>query len=258
MKKWLLIFGVLCLFLALLMVIHTAHADEWAIEAMNKQVDDTNFLVNESCSGTKVSDRLILTADHCIKEQFKDIEREEVNDKGEVTKKVIRIAVPGYVSQKFFEGVRETRTYSYRYHIKAHDGTLDLSLLETDAPLPKSGVAGVACQNLLRGNTVYAVGNPHVVLYATVTKGIVSSVQRNYEQLEITNGYENAGQSNGFFQFTAPIAPGSSGGAVYNDRGELVGVVVRGGNGNIGLGVPLSDVRAFLQDNGVPNDCEDK
>ena len=43
------------------------------------------------------------------------------------------------------------------------------------------------------------------------------------------------------------LTGGSSGGALYNDRGELIGVVVRGAPG-IALSVPLSDILAFLKD----------
>ena len=232
--------------------IHAARADEgrgWGVADMNKQVDDTSFVVNKNCSGTKIAGDLILTANHCINEMFEDVERDVVSDNGEVTKKKFRIAVPGYVSQKFFDGVHETRTYNFRYKIMARDIKLDLAVLKTDAALPKSEISEIACKELARGDTVYAVGNQFVVLYATVTKGIVSSVQRNYEQLGISNDYQSSGQDNGFFQFTAPIAPGNSGGALYNDAGELVGVVVRGAPYNIGLGVPLDDVRSFLKDN---------
>jgi serine protease Do len=180
---------------------------------------------------------------------FEDVERDVVNDDGQVEKKKFRIAIPGYVSQKFFDGVHETRTYSYRYKIKARDIKLDLAILKTDTPLPPSEKSAISCKEPVRGDTVYAVGNPFVVLYATVTKGTVASVQRNYEQLGVTNGSGTYGQDNGLIQFTAPIAPGNSGGALYNDAGELIGVVVRGGNYTLGLGVPLSDVREFLKDN---------
>jgi hypothetical protein len=230
------------------MTIHHAHAD-WDNVSMNKQVDDTSFVVNQNCSGTKIGPELVLTANHCIADMFEDVERDVISNNGEVEKKKFRIALPGYVSQKFFDGVHETRTYSYRYKIKARSVKFDLAILKTDAPLPASEETPISCKEPGRGDTVYAVGNPFVVLYATVTKGTVSSVQRNYEQIGISNGEGTYGQDNGFFQFTAAIAPGNSGGAVYNDSGELVGVVVRGGPSNIGLGVPLADVRSFLKDN---------
>lgn len=45
---------------------------------------------------------------------------------------------------------------------------------------------------------------------------------------------------------TAMIVPGSSGGAVVNDHGDIVGVV-SAGNGNFGFLVTLKDIKAFLR-----------
>src|SRR6516225_9560015 len=61
------------------------------------------------------------------------------------------------------------------------------------------------------GDTVYAVGNPRG-LEGTFSAGIVSSI-RTIDSQKI-------------LQITAPISPGSSGGAVLNERGEVVGVAV--------------------------------
>lgn len=61
------------------------------------------------------------------------------------------------------------------------------------------------------GDTIYAVGNPRG-LEGTFSEGIVSSI-RNIDSQVI-------------LQITAPISPGSSGGAVLNEHGEVVGVAV--------------------------------
>ncbi len=61
------------------------------------------------------------------------------------------------------------------------------------------------------GDTIYAVGNPRG-LEGTFSEGVVSSI-RNIDSQVI-------------LQITAPISPGSSGGAVLNERGEVVGVAV--------------------------------
>ncbi|HEX6765417.1 MAG TPA: trypsin-like peptidase domain-containing protein, partial [Polyangiaceae bacterium] len=50
-------------------------------------------------------------------------------------------------------------------------------------------------------------------------------------------------------QISAPIAPGSSGGPLFDDRGEVIGVataILLGGQ-NLNLGVPINDVKALLQ-----------
>ena len=59
------------------------------------------------------------------------------------------------------------------------------------------------------GETVYAVGNPKG-LEGTFSKGIVSAIQ--------------TGSNNQWIQIDASISPGSSGGAVLNSRGEVIGI----------------------------------
>ena len=61
------------------------------------------------------------------------------------------------------------------------------------------------------GDTVYAVGNPRG-LEGTFSQGIVSSIRH------IDSGT--------LLQITAPISPGSSGGPILNEHGEVVGVAV--------------------------------
>lgn len=64
------------------------------------------------------------------------------------------------------------------------------------------------------GDTIYAVGNPEG-LEGTISDGIISGIRR------LNRGYQR-------IQITAPISPGSSGGAVLNTNGEVIGVSVSG------------------------------
>jgi hypothetical protein len=76
------------------------------------------------------------------------------------------------------------------------------------------------------GDPVIAIGNP-LGLEDTVSNGLVSA-RRKY------NGFE-------VLQVSAPIAPGSSGGPLFNERGEVVGIataVLQGGQ-NLNFGVPI-------------------
>ena len=76
------------------------------------------------------------------------------------------------------------------------------------------------------GEEIYAIGNPQG-LEGTISQGIVSGVRRvaNTEILQIT----------------APIAPGSSGGPVLDQKGQVIGVAVatfRGGQ-NLNFAIPI-------------------
>lgn len=61
------------------------------------------------------------------------------------------------------------------------------------------------------GEKIYAIGNPKG-LSGTISEGIVSGI-RSMENKEL-------------IQITAPISPGSSGGPVINNKGEVIGVAV--------------------------------
>lgn len=92
------------------------------------------------------------------------------------------------------------------------------------------------------GDFVVAIGNPFG-LGQSVTSGIVSALGRSGLGLE---GYED------FIQTDASINPGSSGGALVNLRGELVGLnaailAPSGGNVGIGFATPVNIARAVMQ-----------
>jgi S1-C subfamily serine protease len=67
------------------------------------------------------------------------------------------------------------------------------------------------------GEWVLAIGNPFN-LTSTVTAGIVSAKARNINILPGSYSIES------FIQTDAAVNPGNSGGALVNDRGELIGV----------------------------------
>lgn len=92
--------------------------------------------------------------------------------------------------------------------VAATDPEHDLAILKVSNT--NSMVLPLANSNKVEiGETVYAVGNPKG-LEGTFSKGIVSAIQ--------------TGSNNKWIQIDASISPGSSGGAVLNSRGEVIGV----------------------------------
>lgn len=71
------------------------------------------------------------------------------------------------------------------------------------------------------GQWVLAIGNP-MNLTSTVTAGIVSAKARNINLLYDPKG--NYIPLESFIQTDAAVNPGNSGGALINDRGELIGI----------------------------------
>ena len=111
---------------------------------------------------------------------------------------------------------------------QVHDLAL-ISISETSAPsLPVSEV-----ESLVIGDEIYAVGNPQG-LEGTFSQGIVSGLRTV--------------RTSKLLQITAPISPGSSGGPVLNQKGEVVGVAVatfKGGQ-NLNFAIPANYVRDLL------------
>ncbi len=84
------------------------------------------------------------------------------------------------------------------------------------------------------GDEVFTIGNP-MGLERSTSRGNVSKVNRNY-------------QGRLYIQSTTPIAPGNSGGPLFNSRGEVIGVTNMGYIFLDGLGfaIPSRYVREFL------------
>ncbi|HOY51431.1 MAG TPA: Do family serine endopeptidase [Prolixibacteraceae bacterium] len=96
------------------------------------------------------------------------------------------------------------------------DQTTDLAVLKIDEKgLPYLGYGN--SEELRIGEWVLAVGNPFN-LTSTVTAGIVSAKARNIN----ISGDRSSIES--FIQTDAAVNPGNSGGALVNQRGELVGI----------------------------------
>lgn len=116
--------------------------------------------------------------------------------------------------------------------IKYHS-VLDLALLRIDRELkPLPLYQGV--RKLVRGQKVVAIGSP-LGLFNSVSDGIISGF-RTVDGVDM-------------IQFTAPISNGSSGGAVLNMSGEVIGISTAGFDRgqNINLAVGYESLRLFLR-----------
>ncbi|AGL13781.1 peptidase S1 family protein [Actinoplanes sp. N902-109] len=103
-------------------------------------------------------------------------------------------------------------------------------LPETVVPAVLGGAPGV-------GDNVVAIGNP-LGLTMSTSSGVVSGLDR------VING--KPADAAGLIQFDAAVNPGSSGGPLINDRGEVIGIVVSLANPTdagtfigIGFAVPI-------------------
>src|SRR5262249_8158624 len=110
----------------------------------------------------------------------------------------------------------------------------DLVILRVEAE--KLPVLSLGDSDSVRaGDAVVAIGHP-LGLEDTVSNGLVSAVRHLDPELDV-------------LQISAPIAPGSSGGPLFNDHGDVIGIttaIVQGGQ-NLNLALPVKYVKALLQ-----------
>ncbi|WP_373817466.1 DegQ family serine endoprotease [Porphyromonas loveana] len=107
---------------------------------------------------------------------------------------------------------------SFKAKVVGTDATTDIALLKVDAKgLPTIPFGD--SDKLRVGEWVLAVGNPFN-LTSTVTAGIVSAKGRSTQQATGSGTL----QIESFIQTDAAVNAGNSGGALVNDRGELIGI----------------------------------
>ena len=113
----------------------------------------------------------------------------------------------------------------------AADGEADIVLLQVDVPATLVNPLIVSRTSPQEGESVVVIGNPLGFLEGSVSTGVVSAVR----------DIPRVGR---LIQITAPISPGSSGSAVVNMRGQVIGMV-RGAfeaGQNLNIAVPADRI----------------
>ena len=139
--------------------------------------------------------------------------------------------------------VRLSNGNVYDAALVATDAETDLAVIKIE---PKETLTIAVCGNsksVRVGDEVLAIGNPLGLLGGTVTNGIVSALER-----EVTI----EGETMVLLQHNAAVSPGNSGGALFNMKGELIGIVNAkySSNGAEGLGfaIPMNTVSEVYND----------
>ncbi|MBU3804086.1 MAG: trypsin-like peptidase domain-containing protein [Candidatus Cellulosilyticum pullistercoris] len=137
--------------------------------------------------------------------------------------------------------VRLTDGKEYEAKLIGTDTQTDVAVIKVDGvtlqpvTLGDSDAIGV-------GDTAIAIGNPLGELGGTVTNGIISALDR---QIVLEN------QTMTLLQTNAAINPGNSGGGLFNDQGQLIGLVVAKSSGSnvegLGFAIPVNVVKEVVE-----------
>ena len=135
-----------------------------------------------------------------------------------------------------------------------YDAKLIATDAKTDVAVIKIEAGGLTFANLgdsgalVVGEPAIVIGNPLGQLGGTVTSGIISALDRavGFQEDDGTTKTMN------LLQTDASINSGNSGGGLFNQYGELVGIVVAKSTGfsveGLGFAIPINDVRGVIDD----------
>ncbi|MBS1517912.1 MAG: trypsin-like peptidase domain-containing protein [Bacteroidetes bacterium] len=99
------------------------------------------------------------------------------------------------------------------------------------------------------GQEVFAIGSPLGFEY-TISSGIVAAIRDN-EKVNFSDPYSYVTNEKTFekvIQITAAISPGNSGGALFNKKGEVIGITTYTyiGYGNLNFAVAINSYKKFM------------
>ncbi len=159
-----------------------------------------------------------------------------ISEDGQIVTNAHVVAGAETVSVKLADGRKFDAT------VVGADPMTDIALLKIEADVDLPTVDFGTTDGLRVGDEVVAVGNPFG-LGGTVTSGIISALSRNI----------NAGPFDDFIQTDAAINRGNSGGPLFNNDGDVIGVntaIISPGGGSVGIGfaVPADLVQTVVAD----------
>ncbi len=130
----------------------------------------------------------------------------------------------------------------YEASVVGADSLTDLAIVKIETTgLPAATLGNSS--SVVVGDKVYAIGNPLGVFTSSVSAGIVSGLNRTIEV---------EGQSMTLMQTDASVNPGNSGGGLFNESGELIGIVNSKSLGvdveGLGFAIPIDDAKSVIVD----------
>jgi S1-C subfamily serine protease len=136
--------------------------------------------------------------------------------------------------------IKDSSGKSYEVQgIVKYDADLDLAIIKTKEPTSIAPLPIGSKNNIEKADRIAAIGNPQG-LQNTISEGIVSGI-RKFE-------YGDTGSID-IIQITAPISHGSSGGALFDMKGNVIGVTSSmSEDGNLKFAVAIDHAKGWIQE----------
>lgn len=132
---------------------------------------------------------------------------------------------------------------SYEARLVGSDQELDVALLEINPDKKLTAATFGDSDALMVGQRTVAIGNPLGQLGGSVTEGILSALNRDV----VIDG-----QTMSLLQTDTAINPGNSGGGLFDQNGNLIGIVNAKSSGSevegLGFAIPINDVINVIGD----------
>jgi S1-C subfamily serine protease len=186
------------------------------------------------CTGVWIGEKLILTAEHCVDDLGKkdDTDEKTWSPVGQAARYVVRSEA---------EGLKAIHWYHVGV-VDAADKDHDLALIRVAFDVPKHSTAKLATENVKGGDTVNEIGMPSGYWWSYNTGVVSGEKDVQFDEGDHWQKYTQVSEPNFWF--------GCSGGGLFNDKNELVGIadwIKRGAN--LAFFVRRDAIEKFLNDN---------
>jgi Trypsin-like serine proteases, typically periplasmic, contain C-terminal PDZ domain len=121
------------------------------------------------------------------------------------------------------------------------DKVRDLALLQINSPPSDLTVLQLgSLQQIEIGEDVFAISHPEGLLWS-YTEGVISQIRPNYH-VKADDGTDNCAT---YIQTQAVMNHGSSGGALFDYNGQLIGIIALSAGPGLNFAIAVNEVQGF-------------